>query len=233
MRGHVTVRGHPVTYESALERDNLVLLSLDPTVIEVVGQPVTIHYVHPGTGRRTRYTPDLLVRHGGAEPAAYLLEVKYRADLWGTFWQRKPAYLAARRHARENGMAFRFRTEVEVRGARVRNVRFLRGYLDLAPDPAIEEQLAATLATIGPSTPQGLLAATFYSELYQARALPYLWRLVGVRRITLDLDLPLTMASRIGIIVGEGYTWTDPYSYRSPRDRSFDPPDGPTGSNRT
>lgn len=232
-RGELSVHGRRIAYESGLERDFLHLLSMDPTVVLAVGQPLTVSYLDPATGRERRYTPDVFVQHGGERPGAYLIEVKYRAQLWERFGELKPGFLAARRLARENGWTFRIRTEVEIRGPKVANLEFLRGYADLRPDPATEEQLAATLATVGPSTPRELLAATYQHEDNRARAIPHLWGMVIRGRIEADLALPLTMSSRITITVGEGYRWTDPYSYRSLRDPAFDPPGGSGGSNAT
>ena len=215
-RGAVSVHGRRIAYESGLECDFLHILSMDPTVEEVAGQPLSIPFRDPLTGRQGKYTPDVFVRHGGPRPGAYLFEVKYRTNLWEQFWREglKAKLLAARRLCREQGWTFRIVTEVEIRGPKVANTAFLRGYMHLDPDPAIEEQLAATLATIGPSTPQTLLVATFWHEDNRARAIPYLWRLVAKGRIEFDLALPLTMSSRISITLGEGYQWTDPYSSR-------------------
>lgn len=215
-RGAVSVHGRRIAYESGLERDLLHLLSMDPTVEEVAGQPLAIPFQDPLTGREREYTPDVFVRHGGPRPVSYLFEVKYRTNLWEQFWREglKAKLLAARKLCREQGWTFRIMTEVEIRGPKVANVAFLRGYVHLDPEPAVEEQLAATLATIGPSTPQALLVATFWHEENRARAIPYLWRMVAKGRIEFDLALPLTMSSRISITLGEGYQWTDPYSYR-------------------
>ncbi len=214
-RGRTNVHGCRIAFESALERDFLELLDADPTIEEVVGQPLTIHYPDPKTGKLRGYTPDVFVRHGPPNPGAYLFEVKYREELRREFWTvLKPKFLAARRHCRENGWKFVIRTEVEVRGPKVANHEFLRRYAGVQPDAAIEEQLAAVLAAIGPSTPQALLAATLWHDENKARAIPHLWRMIRCGRIEADLALPLTMSSRIAVTVGEGYLWTDPYAYR-------------------
>ena len=219
LRGTAHVHGRAIGYESGLERDLLHLLSMDPTIEEITWQPLTIRYPDPATGKERAYTPDYFVRHGGPNPGVCLIEVKYRTELWELFWREnlKAKLLAARKLCREQGWTFRVRTEVEIRGPKATNVAFLRGYMHLDPDPGIEEQLTATLAVIGPSTPQALLAATFWHDDNRALAIPYLWRMVAKGRIECDLALPLTMSSHISITVGEGYQWTDPYSYRSPR----------------
>ncbi len=215
-RGRMNGNAKRHAYESGLERDLLELLAADPTVEEVTCQPLVIHFKDPKTGEDREYTPDILVRHGGEDGGTYLIEVKPRERLWEGFWKKdfKPRFLAARKLCRENGWTFVIRTEVEIKGPKIGNLVFLKQFATIDPDPAIEEQLAATLAAIGPSTPQALLAATLWHEENRAKAIPHLWRMVRNGRIEADLRFPLTMASRISMVVGEGYKWTDPYSYR-------------------
>ena len=213
VRGAIEVRGQPVEYESTLERDLLILLDFDPTVAQAVGQPVRFDFRHPVTGRQTRYTPDVYARHEGDRPREILYECKYREDLWANFHALKHGFKAARRAAREHGMSHRIVTEAEIRGPFLDNAAFLRRYLRIEADADLEERLAATLATLGPATPQALAAAAFWAEENRAQAIPHLWRMIATGRILADLRTPLTMSSPITIILGGGYKWTDPYTY--------------------
>ena len=213
VRGAIEVRGQPVEYESTLERDLLILLDFDPTVAQAIGQPVRFDFSHPVTGRRTHYTPDIYARHEGGRPREILYECKYRGDLWEDFHKLKHGFKAARRAALEHGMTHRIVTEVEIRGPFLDNATFLRRYLRIEADSDLEERLAATLATLGPATPQALVAAAFWAEENQAQAIPHLWRMVATGRILADLQTPLTMSSPIAIVLGGGYTWTDPYTF--------------------
>ncbi len=54
LRGATTVHGRRVAYESGLERDFLHLLSLDSSIEEVIGQPLTIDCPDPVAGVDTR-----------------------------------------------------------------------------------------------------------------------------------------------------------------------------------
>jgi len=49
----------PIRFESQLERDVIVFLSVQPGIRFIQSQPFTLRYVE--SGRRRRYTPDLLV----------------------------------------------------------------------------------------------------------------------------------------------------------------------------
>lgn len=213
-RGRADVHGKPVDYRSTLERDLLFLLDIDPTVAEVVAQPVTFRYRRPGTGRMADYTPDFHVRHVGADPREILYQVKHRADLCEAYREHKGGWMVARREAREHGMTHRIITDKEIRGPFLANAWILKRFKRIDPDEGLEERLAATLATLGPSTPAALLAAAFWSRDNQAKAIPHMWRMVAHGRIIADLRAPLTMSSPITIILGEGYAWTDPYSSR-------------------
>ncbi len=50
---------------------------------------------------------------------------------------------------------------------------------------------------LGPTTPQALLAGTYFSPESRLAALPMLWKMIACRQIDADLDSPVTMGSRI------------------------------------
>jgi hypothetical protein len=106
-RSHVTgfqplPRG-AAEHESALERDFVTLTSWRDAGAAITAQPVTLRFEHEGAPRR--YTPDFLVRRG--EGDAELVEIKYRSDLRAQRHRLRPAFVAARSWARENGAVFR------------------------------------------------------------------------------------------------------------------------------
>ena len=198
--GRVPVHGVSVPFESTLERDLLAILAFDCSVLRVHAQPLRIGW-RDKQGRTRRYTPDFLVEHRTAAPM--LCEVKHRVDFWADWPAAKPRYRAARRHARDNGMSFSILTEVEIRGAYLDNVAFLRCYLDRPYDEGREEHLVQVLAGLGEASPTALLLAAYRSEENRMRALGPLWRLVASRRVMADLSVPLTMQSPIWVPVEE------------------------------
>ena len=217
IRGATTIHGFHISYESSLERDFLHLLSLDPTVDEVIGQPLTIECPDLAAGLTRRYTPDFLVRHGGTNPGSYLIEIKYRNNLWEEFWREglKAKFLAARRLCREQSWHFRIRTELELRhDHKIANATFLKRFAALDPNPLVEEPLIAPFATFASLTPQTLLAAAFSTDADRVRVIPYLWRMVATGELQADLALPLTMSTPIRLADGERYQWMDPVTYR-------------------
>jgi len=79
-RSHVTgFQGLPsgaIDYESALERDFVLLTLFDDPSARIRSQPVTLNFEHEG--RHRRYTPDYLIEGGGRFE---LIEIKYEARL--------------------------------------------------------------------------------------------------------------------------------------------------------
>jgi len=203
MRGTVCLRGRQLPFESALERDFLLVLDADRNVRDVHGQPVRIRY-EDDEGRSRHYTPDFLVEYDAGRRPQVLYEVKYRADLRAQWADLRQSFLAARRHARRSRMRFSIVTERDIRGPFLDNWRFLRGYGDLDPEPRIEDHLSLTLAALGASTPAVLLEAAYSDREARIRAIAPLWRLLAIGRVHCEMHAPLTMASPIWVNLGEG-----------------------------
>lgn len=193
--GRVAFGGRSIPFESSLERDLLVLLDFDSTVEDVLEQPFRITY-KGADGRERYYTPDFLVQYENGDRVIY--EVKYRANLKEEWASLKPRFRAAIRYAKRNGMRFSIATEVEIRGtAYLANVKFLRPYRGYASAAGIDEHLIETLAILGETTPESLLAAAYWTKENRIKAVAPLWRLVATRQICADLYEPLTMVSSI------------------------------------
>jgi len=200
--GRVAFGGRSIPFESALERDFLVLLDFDVTVEGVLAQPFRITY-QGAEGRQRYYTPDFLVEYESGDRVIY--EIKYRSNLKDEWATLKPRFRAAIRYAKQNGMRFTIATEVEIRGSSyLSNIRFLRPYRDYAPTRTIDEHLIKTLVVLGETTPESLLAAAYWSLDNRIKAVAPLWRLVATRRIHADLYEPLTMATPIWTTLEDG-----------------------------
>lgn len=211
LTGKVITQGAAVSFESSLERDFLVMMDWDHSVSQVHEQPLSVPY-QDADGRSRLYTPDFLVSY--VSGASVLYEIKYRADLKTDWRLLKPKFRGAIRFARENGIRFSIMTEVEIRTGYLKNIKFLRPYRDRRCDQAIEEHLINTLATLGETTPDGLLKAAYWTSENRMRALGVLWRLVAIGRVQVDIFSPLTMTSSIWVTIGEGFLCKDPHSFR-------------------
>ncbi|MGI4802077.1 MAG: TnsA endonuclease N-terminal domain-containing protein [Janthinobacterium lividum] len=212
-RGRMLLLDQDVPHESDLERDFLLTLRFEPTLAAVRAQPFAIPCVS-ADGRTTRYTPDFLVVMAGPPARGMLVEIKYVADLKADWRNLKPRLRAGRSRAHDLGLDFLLLTERQIRDAQLENYRFLDRFRLIARDEAVEEHLVHRLASVGPSSPRRLLAATFETEQWQHHAKPFMWKLVATGRIMASMDEgPLDMEKTILWIDGcSNWRPYDPYS---------------------
>ncbi|MES2950456.1 MAG: TnsA endonuclease N-terminal domain-containing protein [Pseudomonadota bacterium] len=128
-------------FESLLERDHLILLEFDNEVASFEVQPVRI----PVPGVPQGYVPDARVVFKNAKRPAEIVEVKPKADLERYAKEFEPKFSAAERYCTERGQLFVIKSEDEIRGPYLQNLKFLRRYKQRTPPP---EQKAAVLQFI-------------------------------------------------------------------------------------
>ena len=135
-------------FESALERDYLLLLEWDETVADYGVQPVTIYY--DNDGRSARYTPDVIVHYRPdlARKSA-LIEIKYEAELLEKRDQYAARIKAAADYANDNGYEFHIITEKNIRTTYLYNLKFLTTYRQYPIDQLSAEMI---LSNFGPGT---------------------------------------------------------------------------------
>lgn len=192
--GRVIVRGKAIGCESNLEHDFLVRLAMDPTVADVLEQPVTIPYVDM-KGRMSRYTPDFLVRYVCGHQV--LWEVKFVDEIKTERKRLKARLVAGRSFAAEHGLRFKLITERLIRAPDFKNLAFLGDYLENHEETAVEAALLAAIRHDGTSTPRRALDAAFSNDAGRLAAIAPLWRLVANGIVVTDLMKPLTMSSSI------------------------------------
>lgn len=183
-------------FESTLERDYLRILEFAPDVSSFEVQPVKIEWLEENGSPRS-YTPDVLVKYDketGQRPM--LCEVKYRADIKKYWTDLHPKFLRAIRLAKQKDWCFRLITEVEIRTQYLKNIQFLARFLRIAPDCA-QTALVLDHANAGEITPAQLMSKISHDPWGQAEWMPVMWHLIATRKILTNLDLPLTMDSKI------------------------------------
>jgi hypothetical protein len=187
-------------YESALERDFMLLLQFDPTVDVYTPQPLTLQY-QDSDGNHHRYTPDGLIEWRSDfpvyDPRPLLVEIKYREAFQGKWRLWCHRVRAAKRYAKERGWAFEIFTERDIRTPLLDNARFLLPYLRRSDAVEVERQLLEILSDLVETTPRELIEFVSKDKWHQATLLPVLWRLLGQRSIGCDLTEPITMQSPI------------------------------------
>lgn len=193
--------GSLVGFESPLERDLYLILDFDINVSRFEEQPVKISYVGSNGENRT-YTPDVLVHYRddiipakGMPPM--LCEVKPREKLRKNWAKYKPRFKAAMRYARARGWRFRILTEREIRTPHLQNVKFLGRFRHMHPPKDHKKLILDAMYELREADPEGLLMSITYDKWRRAEIMPTLWHLIAISRIGADLNLPLTMQSRI------------------------------------
>ncbi|WP_449427217.1 TnsA endonuclease N-terminal domain-containing protein [Rhodanobacter umsongensis] len=171
-------------------------LDFDPNVFTVQVQPFSLNYQHEGATRR--YTPDVRADYSYAEGVETVVyEVKPWEELHVHWAMYRPRFKAAVHYCRSHGWRFKVMTERQIRTPLLDNAKFLRRYRNLPEQAFFIEQLLYTLRALGKTTPQALLAASYWAEETRMTALPMLWKLIATRRIAAELCVPLTMSAPI------------------------------------
>ena len=183
-------------HESSLERDWLMVLDFDWRVRRIVEQPYTLRPTI--NGRRTRYTPDVLADFDdGGNAWTVVYEVKSIDEIREDWQLLRPRFKAALHDCRVRGWKFKLITERDLDTPYVNNLRFLRRYRHLPANPMHTQAIWLALTALGPTTPRALMEATWRDEDRRLAAIPYLWEMIGQRKIATVLADPLKMTSLI------------------------------------
>ncbi|WP_070267943.1 heteromeric transposase endonuclease subunit TnsA [Duganella sp. HH101] len=184
----------PNAFESLLEKEYMLLLDFDNSVLHYEVQPVKIPV--PGTPRG--YTPDILI-HFKPDPATnfarrpLLAEVKHSEYLTKYEEKYKPKFSAAEAFVQELDWEFRKVTEIDIRTPRLTNLKFLREYRSVEPSTddltLLEEVICSTEGKATANQLLQTLAATDDERMYW---LPIIWHAVISGFFTTDLNTPIS-----------------------------------------
>ncbi len=214
-RSHSSLRGKVFSaktnqlhdFESALERDYLIILEFDLLIEKFVIQPAEIEYVHEGKTRY--YTPDVLVFYEDYHSVSkkmkpQLTEIKYSDELKRNEKELKPKFDAAEKFAKSKGWTFKVLTEKDIRTAYLNNAKFLLGYKKVSnTNDGDYLLLKELLQKSGATTPAEIIRLASSDWEKQAQLLYCLWHMVADRFVFCDLTIPLTMDSEIWVIADE------------------------------
>ncbi len=197
--GYVSMAGIGlVPYEGPMERDFLEAADFARKLSYVGAQPLRLKFKE---GKHNRYTPDFLCRFKPDKHnrifSPVLYEIKPRADLRKKWGELRPGFQRAALLCRQRGWRFRIATERIIRAPRLKQFKFLRGFIDYVDHDCIGETLVRVMNELKISTPAKLLAASFSDPDRRLEAVGILWKLVIDGKIRIDIHKPLTMASPI------------------------------------
>jgi hypothetical protein len=173
------------------------LWRFDESVKTITPQPLTIRYSDKYNITRT-YTPDgLLIFQDYLEHKPVLYEIKYRADFRDSWKSLLPKFRVAKTMALARGWEFKVFTEVEVRTPYLDNIKFLWRYKDLNVESEMALHILTVLSDLQEADPDLLIAALCNTPRNKATMIPIVWHLIANFRVGCDLNVPLTMHSKI------------------------------------
>ena len=179
-------------HESALERDFVTLTSvLDPHAV-ITAQPITITFQVGATTRR--YTPDYSV--AWSDGRREIIEVKYLSDLRANQERFKERFAAMEDWARARGATFRVATEQEIRGCALENAKRLLPLRTATFDPDIGQSVLSAVRRLPAPTFADVMTAV---PADRPSVLATLWCLLARGTLYVDLSLPITPSSIIGL----------------------------------
>lgn len=192
--------GRMVFFESLLERDHMLLLEFDPTVKHFEEQPVTVPLNKQGS-RARKYVPDVLVHYVDSEQKQPLLaEVKHSTDLERKAGKYTDKFEAAKRFAHSQEWDFNTITEQQIRGQYLQNIKFLREYRNIQPQPDDISHVILTLTNLGGFAElKALLNVLNPNAMEQLHWVPTIWHLVVTSQLLVALDEPLSDTTPLAI----------------------------------
>lgn len=177
-----------VMHESLLERDFFLTLEFDKTVKSYEEQPIRLQYEK--NGRTYRYTPDVLVHyHEEYEKQPCIYEVKYSSELKEKQLLLKEKFEQIEQYLESNDMDFKLFTEIDVSPIYLENIRFIYGYININDEHLLNK---AFQIVKNKNTFQNILDDYSQNKYDQAEITPYIWKLVLLGKIEVDLNKPIS-----------------------------------------
>lgn len=184
-----------IMHESLLERDFFLTLEFDKTVKSYEEQPMRLQYEK--NGRTYRYTPDVLVHyHDKYEKLPCIYEVKYSAELKAKKLLLKEKFEQIEQYLESNDMDFKLFTEIDVSPIYLENIRFIYGYININDELLLKKAFQIVKNN---NTFQNILDKYSKNKYEQAEITPYIWKLVLLEKVEVDLNKPICKETIIRI----------------------------------
>ncbi|MGB3111294.1 TnsA endonuclease N-terminal domain-containing protein [Psychrobacter alimentarius] len=183
-------------FESSLERDALILIAFNPSIVSYLSQPRTFNYFHDN--KRRKYTPDIFIEYSNGKKV--YIEVKYREDIQKDWNILKPKFKAAIEHlSAEKDTRFKIWTEKEIRTPLLKNATFLLPYKHRSFENYQLEMIKKVVSRFSETNPEDVINICSSNLEARAEFLNTLWYALSNQIVNADLTRPLTMKSSIWI----------------------------------
>ena len=178
-----------VMAESKLERDFFITLEFDKSVDSYEEQPLTLTYLK--NNRSYNYTPDALVQYKSEyNKQPCIVEVKHSSELKKRKILLKEKFDQIEEYLINNDMDFKLFTEIDLDPPSLENMKFIYGYVSYNDDLLINE---AKQLIEKEDTYKNILNRYSSDTYLQAKITPYIWKLVLLGHLEVDLSKKLSM----------------------------------------
>lgn len=191
--------GRNVAYESLLERDFFLLLEFDRSVSSYEEQPMRLSY-HYGN-KNIPYTPDVLVQYKAEALSPCIFEIKYSDEIKEKKVFLREKFEQIEEYLRSNDMKFKLFTELDIRTQFLENAKMIYRFAsvnDMYYDERINK-IIEILEVGGAMSITECMKQLSPNRYDQAIYLPYLWHLIFIGKVSIDMDCKITNDSLIGI----------------------------------
>jgi len=185
-----------IFYESLLERDFFLTLEFDKTVESYEEQPLQIQYDR--YGKKTNYTPDCLVHYNNGNIPC-IVEVKFSDEVKEKKVFFKYKFEQVEDYLANNDMDFKLFTEIDVDEIYLENIKFIYNYSVIRNKSKIEE-LKKEFISCSEIIYQDFLNSYSNSKFEQAEIIPYIWYLVLIGFLEINLFKPIKQDTLIKVV---------------------------------
>lgn len=181
-----------IAYESVLERDFYMLLEFNKDVLSYHEQPFRIYY--DLFGKRTRYTPDVLVTYNDGSQKVF--EIKYQKEIDTKEGLKEKLSLLESVIPEQKSLPFEVFTDQVTEPTYLDNAQFLYKYA-FTPEDGIKTQKIREVINSSPRgiTVQNLLEQISLQKSVHLHYIPYIWREVFHNTHLIDTNRKLTMST--------------------------------------
>ena len=184
-----------IFYESLLERDFCLLLEFNDDVISYEEQPFRLYY--KSANSKKRYTPDVLVHYKPSlNKIPCVFEVKMSDEIKEkkVFFEEK--FNQIEKYININDLNFKIFTELDIDKVYLENAMFLYRYKDLN-NKTISKNILEKMKLFQEISVNDLLQHFSSNKFEQMEILPYIWQLIFLNKIVIDMYIKITNNSVI------------------------------------
>ena len=184
-----------IFYESLLERDFCLLLEFNDDVISYEEQPFRLYY--KSANSKKRYTPDVLVHYKPSlNKIPCVFEVKMSDEIKEkkVFFEEK--FNQIEKYINLNDLNFKMFTELDIDKIYLENAMFLYRYKDLN-NQNISKNILEKIKLFQEISVNDLLQHFSSNKFEQMEILPYIWQLIFLNKIVINMYIKITNSSVI------------------------------------